>query len=665
MTEQGDALSKDVYTQRHPWVLPLWLACVSASSSLAITVVLFDRTTPSGVTKQWLASFAIFFTVSFLWWNCPKITRSGIRVANYSLVPIIWATIPIVLSSVALVAICYLFDGAHNYLFSHFYYGHLHMGRNWPVILLATSVLGYGLIWSVRELLLWMGRGLGLKDSAELMISGLQSLFPAATITFGLLLGTVSLAIINVNYWRYWATADGWAVIGHYPMTLTDSYHVKSGGVSPYFISFPLLPAMLSVSFYLFGHNTLGAYVPLIIGNVVLALAQYLLIKEITRSVVLAFLLSCFVVSFPLLRSYTLDMPEADGIFMATLVLAAYFRLRADRAGAGVPSQLVAGLSAGLASLARPEGVLYMAAMYLAVMVVRWRDRLYWVSVLGWGVVIAGFSMITLREFGMIWPGNHSATIKLSHYYNALQAVRESRLFSSYASALGVEESILAVALISGAVIVAIASAWMLKKEFSLIYMPVAAIGNVAMVFSVGPVPAEAAKFHDFFRHISYGIPLLVATVAYGVIAANRYLRGSFKLVFATSIIVELTALVILNLSLLKVPVTPGNLVVRPLMTSDVHIMATELLVHPSTLPVMRFKLSDRRYIPIADEYMNGFPDPLNRHYSASDIRSVGNAVDYYNAAEMVFVGFLVLRFLGTVPFLISNVVKLGKLSPF
>jgi hypothetical protein len=130
-------------------------------------------------------------------------------------------------------------------------------------------------------------------------------------------------------------------------------------------------------------------------------------------------------------------------------------------------------------------------------------------------------------------------------------------------------------------------------------------------------------------------------------VSVYRYFRSARRRALQASIVLALAIIVIANLSLLKLPVSPGNVDARPLMTSDVHIMAAELIGNPCTLPVMRFEQIDGRYVPIADVYLNSFPDPLVRHYSASDIRTVGNAVDYYLAAGVVFIGFLAFYLFG------------------
>lgn len=362
-----------------------------------------------------------------------------------------------------------------------------------------------------------------------------------------------------------------------------------------------------------------------------------------TQRPLLGFLFAALTASFPLLRNYTLDVAEADGLLMTMVILAAYFRANADRSGRGARTQIVAGVVAGLASLARPEGVLYMGAMYLASAAVRWRERGFWLSAAVWGSVIAVFSAITLREFGMIWPGNHSGTVRLSNFFSTLDVVRQSGLFGQYAAALGLPEWGLAAIVAIVAVAVVLSGVRMLRRDFDLVWMPVAALGNVLMVFAVGPIPAEAGKFHDFFRHISYGFPLLAVTLAYGTNEVYRSLRGRWGRLLRAGLVLGLVALVLAELHLLAGPVTPGRNSSSPSMTSDVHVMATELLLNPYALPVMQFRLSDGRYVPDAEEYMDGFPDDISGYYADADVRLVGNAAEYYRAAALLFLGFLAM----------------------
>ena len=121
-----------------------WLGLLSASGALAVTVVLFDRTTLGGITKLWLASLGLCFTVAFVWWTHPAVIRRRIQVRVYEPAALLVATTPLVLLSLSLVAADYLSDSAHNYLFVHFYYRELLSERNWPVMLLAAATLGSG-----------------------------------------------------------------------------------------------------------------------------------------------------------------------------------------------------------------------------------------------------------------------------------------------------------------------------------------------------------------------------------------------------------------------------------------------------------------------------------------------------------------------------------------
>lgn len=629
----------------------LWLACLSLAIGLAATVAVLDRTTLQGLSRQWLAALVACSLVTFAWWTRPRVERGRIRLASYEPVSLLWATAPLLLASLVLVGASYLSEEAHNYLFVHFHYRSLLSDRSLPVAFLAAAVFGYAGLWALRDLLLRLGSGVKLPQAAKATLAATAALLPVGAVFVGLLLATASLSTINVNFWRYWATADGWVSTGQYPSTFTDALHVEQGGVSRYFISFPLLPSLLATGYHFLGHNTLASHLPLILGSALLPLAVFLASRAVTQNPLMAFLFAAVMAAFPLLRNYTLDVAEADGLLMTTVALAAFLRIRADRTDGSARTQIVAGMVAGLASLARPEGVLYMGAMYLASAAVRWRVRGFWLSATAWGLVIAAFSAVTLSEFGMTWPGNHSGTIQPSNFFSTLDVVQQSRLFGQYASALGLSEEALAV--IAGIVVVAVtlSGIQMLRRDFVLAWMPAAAVGNVLMVFVVGPVPAEAGKFHDFFRHISYGFPLLAVTLAYGTNEVYRSLSGHWGQLLRSGIVLGLAALVLAELHLLAGPVTPGSHTGSPIMTSDVHVMATELLVNPYPLPFMEFRLSDGRYVPDAEEYMAGFPDDVNQHYADADVRLVGNAVEYYRAAAALFLGFLVIGVLSAAGF--------------
>ncbi|MHB1161895.1 MAG: glycosyltransferase family 39 protein [Chloroflexota bacterium] len=623
----------------------LWLACLSLAIGLAATVAVLDRTTLQGLSRQWLAALVACSLVTFAWWTRPRVERGRIRLASYEPVSLLWATAPLLLASLVLVGASYLSEEAHNYLFAHFHYRRLLSDRSWPVAFLAAAVLGYAGLWALRDLLLRLGSGVKLPQAAKATLAATAALLPVGAVFVGLLLATASLSTINVNFWRYWATADGWVATGHYPSTFTDAVQVVKGGGSPHFVSYPVLPMFLTASYSLLGHNTLAAHLPIIAGNVVLPLAVFLVVREITRNPLIGFSVAMLTASFPLLRSYTMDVAEADGLLMTTLLLAGYFSLKANRKTSGLHSHLGAGVLAGVAALARPEGVFYMSAMFLLSLKEGWRDRGFWVSVLAFACTLLGFSAILFREYGVLWPDNYrfSATISASSFLSTLQVAGESQVFDRWASASGMSPVALGGVMGLTLILVLASAIEMLRKDLALLWMPVAALGNLVMALAVGPIPAEAGKFHDFFRHISYGFPLLAVTLAYGTNEVYRSLSGHWGQLLRSGIVLGLAALVLAELHLLAGPVTPGSHTGSPIMTSDVHVMATELLVNPYPLPVMEFRLSDGRYVPDAEEYMAGFPDDVNQRYANADVRLVGNAVEYYRAAAALFLGFLVI----------------------
>ncbi len=627
----------------------LWLTVLSFSFALAVNVALFDRTTLSGASRLWLGSLVFWFAATLIWWTRPRGVQGRLHFNTYELTSLLCVTLPMALVSIGLVVASYVSEQLHGYLYSTLYYARLWSDRSWPVMLLAAVLIGYSVAWTGRGFLSKRGEAVPFRTALVSTLSGLPSLLPVAVTAIGLVLASVSLSMINVNFWRYWATSDGWVVTAHYPSTFTDSVQVAMGGGSKYFVSYPLLPSLLTLSYGFLGHTTLASYLPIIAGNTLLPLAVFALLREMTGRDLLAFLFAVLAASFPLLRSYTMDVGEADGLLMTVLVLAAYSGLRASRDDR-LSVQVVSAVVAGVAALARPEGVFYMAAMYMVAAVVRWRQRRYWASLLLTSLIIVGFSGILFQEYGTIWPDNYrfSATISLSNFFETLQVVQQSGLVRMWAAALSISPWSLVLAVLVMASVLALGSVSMLKRDSTLIWMPAAALGNVVMALAVGPVPAEATKYHDFFRHISYGFPLLAVTVAYGV----NYLCVRCRHSWVRAVVYGAIALLVLGqLSLLEGPVTPGNPATTPLMTSDVHVMATELLIDPYPLPVMEFRRSDSRYVPDAAEYMARFPDNVNQHYAGADIRRVGNALDYYRAAMMLFIWFLAL---GALPFLFS-----------
>jgi hypothetical protein len=622
----------------------VWLILVSATGALAVTVLLFDRTTLGGMTGLWLASFSLLTCAGLAWWMRPTLVRGRLQFGRYEPVSLLIGTLPLLLGSLAIVAASYQSDEIHNELYSRFYYRQLFEGGNLPVVEAAIFYLFcFCLPWLARTALEQVAENTHPRAAVAWVLSSARLPYLLALLALGLLLSTASISMINVNFWRYWATADGWAVIGHYPFTLSEILHVQEGGVSLYFVSYPLLPLLLTASFNLLGHNTLAAHLPMVLASAVLPLALFLLIQEVTANRLLALLFACITATFPLLRGYTLNVAEADGLLITTLVLAAYFQIRSSRFGSGTRTHLAAGVFAGLATLARPEGILYMIAMHLAALKARWRQTGFWLSTLTWLVFVAAYSTVLWREFGMLWPGNHSGSISLSRFGETLQVIRGSGILELYADAFAIGEGAFLLVAAMLAAGIALTTARMLGRDFGLIFMPVAAVGNIVMVFFVGPVAAEAGKYHDFFRHISYGMPFLAVTLAYGVNALLEAMRGRWGRWSRMMVYAALAVAVLVQLSLLEAPVDPHSSHKGPVMTSDVHVTVSELVARPYQLPVMQFRQAGPGYVPDAPEYMAVFPGDVHGFYEPMDVRSAGDALDYYHAVKLLFIGLLAL----------------------
>ena len=636
----------------------VWLAVVSASFALAVTVTLFDRTTPAGVSKPWLASAAICFAASLIWWTRPRFRRGRLRLVTYEAASLVSVTLPLTLGAIGFILLVYTSDTIHGYVYHRFYYERLLSQSYWPVMELAMVLYLCVLVWVLRGILLGIGSGTGLRTAAGSALSELPRALPVGLLAIGLLLSTVSLTMINVNFFRYWATADGLSTMGHYIYTVTDRRQIELGGLPPYFISFPLLPAALIASFGLLGHNTFAGYLPIILASSLLPLVLFLTMLEVTGNRVLSFLLACATAAFPFLRSYTLDVGEADGLLIASLVFAAYLQLRAARTNSSARTALIAGAAAGVAAIARPEGILYTGAMVAAGLKDGWKRRSFWLSVTGWLGVMAGFSVVALRDLGEVWPGNHSGAIRLSNFAATVQVLHGAGVFGRYANALGLTEGVLATLSVLILLLVVLSFVQMLRKDFRLVWIPVTALGNVVMVFFVGPVPAEATKYHDFFRHISYGFPLFGITLSYGANEALGHLRGRWRRSGEAILATALALLVLTELLVLEAPVRPYDTVRNSLLSEDVHVTAAKLLSDPYPLETIKFRRSDSFYVPDAEEYLRGYPDNVNSYYAAADIRQFDNPADYYTAVEILFIGFLALA---AAPSLVSMLPGLRK----
>jgi hypothetical protein len=459
-----------------------------------------------------------------------------------------------------------------------------------PFPLLAASLLLLLVFLLKSAVVAWSRRS--IVDRQRTHEVAARSAVPAAMLLLGLLQATAYILPIGNASLRFWAIADGIFAGNGYPLTLTEPGPISAGS-PPYVYDLPLFPLLIKAAFGLLGHNSAAVHLPGAISSALFPLSLYLLMKQATRSKVTAVVFASLASLFPFLRSWVLNLPDPDPFFLTSLCFAAYFYLRALDARQSAALWTIAGIASGVASLARPEGVLYVAFFGLGILACRPRLKQLALYVIAVGLFVGPMTVVWLANFGFLWPQNYNRTLDLSHPLMTYRQLDTQGGLPLYYQGLGIGAewgvAILALFVVSSL----LGTVAMLFRDRRLLAIAIPATGNTAMIFFTNPWISNAFHYADFFRHASFGIPFMVVASAYGFQTASRYLlaRSKWRLVPYLCLLL-LTAAVIREGDILANPTAthrPGSPLASQVLTDNAYLSMQTILEHPMPLPTMNF----------------------------------------------------------------------------
>ena len=344
---------------------------------------------------------------------------------------------------------------------------------------------------------------------------------PAAMVALGLLQASVYILPIGNASMRFWAIADGIFLGQGYPLTLTEPGPMSAGS-PPYVYDLPLFPLLIRASFTLLGHDSAALHMPALVFSALFPLSLYLLIRAATGSRPVAVAFSALASLFPYLRFWVLNLPDPDPFFLTSLCFAAYLYLRALDAPRHSALWIAAGLAGGVASLARPEGILYVGFLGLGILAHRPHLRQLALYVVSAGLFVGPMVVVWFTNYGFVWPQNYNKTLDPSHLlqtYAQLDTQGGLPLFYK-GLGLGAEAALVLAALFAASVLLGTVA--MIGGDRRLLAMAVPAIANTVMIPLTNPWISNAFHYADFFRHAAFGIPFMVMASAYGFQMASR-----------------------------------------------------------------------------------------------------------------------------------------------
>jgi hypothetical protein len=456
-------------------------------------------------------------------------------------------------------------------------------------------------------------------ERAALLSRSADFAAPFAMLLIGILQASVYIIPIGNAFLRFWAIADALTLGVGYPVTLTEPGPMSAGS-PPYVYDLPLFPMMLWGVFSLFGHNSAAAYLPSAFFNILFPLSAYLLIREATHSRVVGLLFGSIVSLFPYFRFWVLNLPDPDPMLLTSLCFAGYFYLKALAAPGRWIQWSIAGISAGVLSLARPEGVLYAGCLSLGLLASRPKVRQFGLYSFWLGLFLIPMIATWVINFGFLWPQNYNHTLRLDYPLENYNILESMGALGFYYRGLGLsaEGALIFIALFALSVLLGVLV--MAAKNRYLLALAIPGIGNTVMIFFANPYIPNTFHFADFFRHASFGIPLLVLTAAYGLnelyklLSCRTWSRG-----IGYAGLLLLVLVVVREGDILANPTAthrPG--IADQVLTTYTYLSMQDILDHPFQLPQMSYY--DQGDVIVAHCTAMDWPDDAINHYKPLDM---------------------------------------------
>lgn len=594
------AIPRDAFARRLS--VFAWETLVAVSAGHAVTSTLLGRTVLSQATFGWMAATMSVTGILLIWlessWERAQSTQLHQR--RSSLRTHILIQIPLLVISTSISLATY----ASDYWNHHF----ITLLQPAPTVALLLTVL----VTAVAQEVI-LGRGAASWGPALqiALVACRRWALPVSLLLLGLLEASSYLWVVGNDFTRYWAVADATNSAAGYPASRHQPVYIAAG-MHPYSIELPFFPLLLLISFSIFGHDTFGALVPGLLANTALPLLLYGFYRRAGLGRSIAFAASCSVVAIPFFRLYTLNAPVPDAVFEALLVGTGYLflqvvgdlalRFRSPSVQGNAPWILwpLFGLLSGLTALTRPDGVVFVALMFAALVPCLFR-RCFHLALGTFLATVGPFSLLMMSTFGLVWPRNQGTSASIDHMASNLDWLGRYCL-RWYAEPLGLSPSgftllvgLIAVVSAGGILCMAVKGRW-------AVVLPLAGVLQIGFVFSVDPRASGADQWFDFFRHVSYSIPFLVLPVLLlfqGVLGRiqrwfltpghgqTRHLR----LVHALALCLLLLSAY--ELRLLAFPSASYQGLGRQFLTSDVWVSLPDILHHRYSLPRLSFVRRD------------------------------------------------------------------------
>ncbi len=638
--------SRDPGQAASHWWLPVWVLLVvllGASVAVLMDAILFGRIPLDEVVRGWLHSLTLMLITSGVigWWVAYfALLRS--KVGRIHVAHAIIPASPLILGAVLPLLLIYVSDQINNY----FYFSFVYLNQPKALALLFVFIISSMLLQLV---MLQSGNKSSLGQAYSMTLARWREILILAILA---VLGAFQVSAyldrpFDDFLLRYWPIAD--AIWSHapYPVAVVAGLwqpFFVAGGLSKYLIDLPFYPGLIAASFGVFGHNVVAVYIPTVLSNVLLPGAIYLLFREVVGYRVVALSATCLLVLFPPLRFYVLNWTIPDSTFFLVLALCCWLFVRLVKGDQRMRTWVLFGLLGAVVTLTRPEGAAYAGIYLLVALPLRVAPGRKAAAIIMFAIPVAAFSLVMMTTFGMPWPRNWVGALGLQNVmanWQVLAGVPIPTLANQMRLSAGQLLGWVAFLVVVSAV--GSMPLFYQHWKLSLLYLP--AWINVVSVLLVDPRVSGARLWPDFFRHVSYPLPLLVLAAAAAVVGGLSLLkRQMLRSAGLLTLNLLLFGAVLWNVHLLSKPSLnfgddAGNLLGGGRFNL-VDIMGTQ----PLHLPVFGFERVDGYWVVTAwGNSLWGYPDYLANFFSRFDAVRHTTGTAYQSASLYLYLTALVL----------------------
>jgi hypothetical protein len=511
----------------------LLTAIFSLLSAWMVAVLVAGRALPWQADRSWALSFVFALGLAAVWWwSLGGKVMAAAQSGRQWILAMLWGANPLLAACVVALLLIYLSDRVNATIEQ----------PGWRQLLaLDAGLLGI-VTWSMQSAALrWVrGKDGGAREALRsILVRNADAAILGALVLLGVLQAAANVAPVGDDIGHYIAVADALRSGSQYPID-SVAPDLQSAGMQASYPALPGLPVLLAISFALVGRTALGVALPTVIATALFPLVFYLVCRGFTGSRPVSFVAAVLLYLFPIYQIHYLGAPEPDTVFTVLLLVGALLASRADRAG-GLVTWLLMGACMGFATLTRPEGILYSAALFLTLFAVHRLKVRLWLSIAAFFATVVPFAALYFSLTGSIWPSTFGGNaLSLQNVLGNLATMSWPAL-PWYGAAIGVGSDGVRVLSVAAYLAAVVGTVLLWTKRPALAGVPIAGLGNIAAVFLVNPRIVAFFNPADGFRHVAIGIPMaalgLACTAMVAVQLAMRLGRPVRIAVFSLAVL--------------------------------------------------------------------------------------------------------------------------------